>query len=415
MESKKSSVGGRSILIHCGWAAAVAVAFVSGRGGSLSPSPDSASPKPERTPVHTDDSTDRADGGNRRAGTPPPGSQDAIDELRGRFFAALEEPNSLTRLRRTMDFYATLDASSWEAAYNAMTIETVQTGRTHDLEWRLLLQRSGEVGGEPAMKRFFKEGNRFASSLVVTGWATTEPNAARAWVESLPAGQDRATFVGDLVDGMVVRDPGAAASLLASLPAAERSRYADKLMRGSIQTGGYAAATVALEQARKGEAAAGETGTGYTSSLFATLADRMLFSNWTAKTPQAACRWIGEHAAPGDLHPALLAHAAKDWAHFDPPGALDWVGSLSARVDGGTLLSGVGGVVGQWVKKDANSVGLWLNANPDHPLSDQVAYGYAESVMKLDPAAANWIEAIKDPALRERAQQRIPRSPVIRQ
>ncbi len=79
------------------------------------------------------------------------------------------------------------------------------------------------------------------------------------------------------------------------------------------------------------------------------------------------------------------------------------------------MLSGVGGVVGQWVKKDANSVGLWLNANPDHPLSDQVAYGYAESVMKLDPAAANWIEAIKDPALRERAQQRIPRSPVIRQ
>ena len=65
--------------------------------------------------------------------------------------------------------------------------------------------------------------------------------------------------------------------------------------------------------------------------------------------------------------------------------------------------------------KDANSVGLWLNANPDHPLSDQVAYGYAESVMKLDPAAAaNWIEAIKYPALRERAQQRIPRPPVIR-
>ena len=68
------------------------------------------------------------------------------------------------------------------------------------------------------------------------------------------------------------------------------------------------------------------------------------------------------------------------------------------------------------MKKDASAVGLWLNANPDHPLRDQVTYGYAESVMKLDPAAAaKWIEAIKDEGLREQAQRRIPRPPVIRQ
>jgi len=157
-----------------------------------------------------------------RAGAAPDRSA-ATDELRGRLFAALEEPNSLTRLRHVMNFYATLDASTWETAYDGMAIETIQTGRTHDLEWRLMLQRSGELGGARAMERFVREGNRFASSLVLTGWAAADPVAARAWVEALPAGDGRQTFTGDLVDGMVQRDPALGLALLASLPSGERA------------------------------------------------------------------------------------------------------------------------------------------------------------------------------------------------
>ena len=398
-----------NLLVHGGWAAAVVVAFVAGHEGLPSPAPV---PRLAAPTARAEDSAERPGQKTTPPEPPLPNSQMAIDDVRGRFFAALEEPNSLTRLRRTMDFYATLEAGSWETAYDAMTIETVQTGRKHDVEWRLLLQRSGEVGGLQAMRRFFKEGGSLQSSLVLTGWAAADPAAARAWVEALPAGPAQSGFLGDLVDGMVQRDPAAAEALLASLPADDRADYAGNFIRGTIQSGGYAAATIALDAARRREAAAGETKAGYTGSLFATLADRILYSNWNAKTPQAACHWIAEHAAPGDLQPELLAHAAGDWARFDPPGAFDWVSTLSAKVEDEALLGGVGGVVEQWVKKDANAVGLWLNANPDHPLRDQAAYSYAERVMKLDPAAAaNWIEAIKDPALREQARQRLVRAP----
>ncbi len=335
-----------------------------------------------------------------------PVSPASIDEVRARLFATLEEPNTLTRLRRFMEFSATLDASNWETAYDGMTIETVQTGRTHSFEWRLMLQRSGELGGIRAMDRFFKGGNHLASSLVLTGWAAVEPAAARAWVEALPAGSDRQTFIGDLVDGMVQRDPAQAAALLASIPSQDRASYSGKLIDGVFQHGGTAAATAMLEQTRKKETAAGD-GTERTSrAMFAALADRVLFSNWTAKTPQMACLWIGQHSTPGDLGPELLTHAAGDWARIDPVNALGWVQSLGSQLDAGTVQAGVTGVVGQWVKKDAGAVGDWLNANADQPLHDQVIYAYAGQLTKLNPAAAaSWIETIQDPDFRTRARQ----------
>ena len=397
----------KPILIHALWAAVAVLAFMFGRTDSSSlprgaePALPSASANVAAEPAERSAAAD-----GPRAGAAPDGSA-ATDELRARLFAALEEPNSLTRLRRVMDFFATLDAATWETAYAGMIIETIQTGRTHDLEWRLMLQRSGEVGGARAMERFFKEGNRFASSLVLTGWGAADPVAARAWVEALPAGAARQAFIGDLVDGMVQRDPALASALLASLPPEERAAYGGKLIRGTIQHGGYAVATAVLDEVRRAEAGRDADSETSSQAMFATLADCILSSNWKAKTPQAACLWIGQHAAPGDLQPDLLTHAAGDWARLEPVHALDWVQSLGTRLDGETAQRGVGGVVEQWVKKDASAAGLWLNANPDHPLHDRVAYAYAERLVKLDPsAAASWVETIQDPDLRARAQQR---------
>ena len=322
----------------------------------------------------------------------------ATEEVRAQFLTALEEPNTITRLQRVMDFFATLDATTWPAAYEAMTIETVQTGRTHDLEWRLMLQRGGEVGGVEAMRLLGqKKEGQLARSLALTGWAAVDFAAARAWVAALPDGPEKQKYFGDLVDGAVMRDPAQAGSLLATLPQDARANFAENLMEGTIQHGGFTAATTLLDQIR---ASAAKDDLEYTSGLFGTLAERVLRSNWLAKTPQAACAWIAAHGTASDLQPDLLSHAAGDWARVDPEGAIGWVDSLTGRAEANAMTFAVQGVVTQWGKKDAPAVGTWLNANTGHAQYDRVAWSYAQQLVRTDPAAAaQWRDTIKDPDL----------------
>jgi hypothetical protein len=413
---QSSKFGG--LLVHGGWAAAVILAFVVGRSG------DGAKVNPDGSPANPGmeqaGNTGAAEPGASRGedGGPPVGLTDQeVEAVRTAYFDVLEEPNELTRLRKTMEFFESLTAASWQTAFDAMAIETVQTGRTHDMEWRLLLRRGGELMGAAGMEQFVKEGKRYEGSLIMTGWAATDPMAARAWVEALPPGEDRSTFLGDLVDGMVQQDPTDAVELLASLSPSERAAYAGKLIRGTIQHGGYAAATAALEQARQAQADAGETNTSYTNSMFRTIADRVLFSNWTAKTPQLACRWIGENAEAGDLNPTLLKRAAGDFARADPAGAVLWLETLSQRADKSSMLAGVDGIVEQWTTKIPGGVTQWLEATPDHPLYDQVAMVYLQRFQgQMEPGstlkAVNFgikkvVEKIKDPVLKQRAQMMI--------
>ncbi|MFT3721947.1 MAG: hypothetical protein QM773_00055 [Hyphomonadaceae bacterium] len=357
--------------------------------------PKSATVNPQSV---TANETHAADG---RAGAKPDSmasESHGAEEVRAKFLAALEDPNSITRLQGVMNLFAALDATTWPAAYEAMTIETVQTGRVHDLEWRLMLQRGGEVAGADAMKllKQKKEG-QLARSLALTGWATANFSAARAWVEALPDGAERANYLGDLVDGAVMRDPSEAVTFLATLPDEKRAELADKLMEGTIQKGGFAAATNLLEEIRS---SSGKDDHEYTAELFSTLADRMLRSSWLAKTPQNACAWIGAHGTEQDLQPDLLEHAAGDWARMDPEGAVGWVDSLTGRAAPEAMLNAVVGVVNQWGKGNPQVIGTWLNANSGHTQYDRVAWAFARNLMKTDPAtAAQWRDTIKDQEL----------------
>ncbi|HEY3789131.1 MAG TPA: hypothetical protein VGL71_09760 [Urbifossiella sp.] len=329
--------------------------------------------------------------------------------LTERVRSALSDSDELARQGRISALLANMTASNWPSIMHGFATATLQDGRKNDSEWEMAMKRIGQVAGADGMNYYFQEGvkerNMAASGQCLKGFATAHPDEARSWYTQLPDGVEKSQLRGALVVGLTESAPGKARDFVEALPPQERIGSVGDLVIGTIQSAGYGAANQLLahaaDLAKDGDAANAE----YASAIFKTYSDRVFQISAQHHSPETACRWLDDNLGKPYVTPGVVAKAAANYANEDPARALDWLeASVASRGDASLLQAGAQGLVARW--NDEAGIATWLNNHPTDQLYDPLAQSYARRIAGKDPdAARQWIENIKDEAVKAAARQ----------
>ena len=266
-----------------------------------------------------------------------------------------------------------------------------------DQEMRLFMRAWGGIDGEAAIAEALRERHgdqaeqtKLAQS-VLGGWATSNPTAARAWIDAQERGGRTEQLALGLIDGWSVNDFAAAAAYAETRPRSrQRDRFIELLLRRATHSGGVPAA-----QAWFASIADDEHNQTYKRRAFNGVVQAMLY-----RDPAEAASWIAANAKEKFVSGAAVRLAADTLALKSPRSAMDWVDSLDG-LDDEARRQGVDLVFERWALNDLDGAGKWLGENQGRPEYDVLAAKYAGRIRGDDPEAAKlWVDSISDESMR---------------
>lgn len=296
---------------------------------------------------------------------------------------------------------------------NALEIAAVfdaahQTGARYTEEHKMFMRAWGAVDGANALRHALDQAGETKGSPVVlsaiAGWATTDPTAARDWVENLEDGQAKEDIIVGLLDGWAIVDHESASRYIESRPRTPaRNRARQMLLERALMTGGIPAAqnwfrTINGEDNNK----------MYKQLAFDELTTRML-----AHDPLAVADYIKANDGENHTRGRAIRNTARTIASTDPAAAIDFVTSLE-NLRPGQLTGTYSDIVHEWAQADPGAAGNWLNTQADHPRHDVMVNRYISSIADLEPALAlQWANTI-DNDNRRRSSQMIAAASLLK-
>lgn len=314
---------------------------------------------------------------------------------------ALLEPDPLVRARKLADLLGSLTAE------NAPLVAEVfqrfeKTGRNFESEQNLFLRAWGRVDGGAAVAFTTKGGTDLRAKsktlAALAGWATTDANSTRAWLEALPDTAPREELIYGLLDGWSTVSFTAAASYAESRPRSpSRESFRELLLERSLAMGGVPAA----QQWFQG-IADNEHNSLYKQRAFAEVIRSMLY-----RDPAAAAQWLAQQGGRAYLTAGPITETAAKLAQTAPLEALRWLENFRTAPDG-AVKDGFSLVMKDWAKRDLNAAGLFLQGQAQHPQYDAMAGSFAQAIAKSNPQnALAWAQSIRDEAARTAAQEAV--------
>lgn len=314
-----------------------------------------------------------------------------------------EKFRSSNPIDRRFAFSALLEGLTAE---NALQIrEQLEHLGDKSAEYREFHYAWGAIGGvEAVLFGADTPGDDMAPTLA--GWASTDQEAARAWLEALdmeadprfdsllvdrkiPAEALRNHLMGGLVAGMASTDPAAASQLVHDLVASGN------------------------------EAAYG-------------MIHRVVGTVLRSSTPTEAAAWA-ERMSDERLRRRSMEHVAAVYASRDFEGARDWALTLADRPDGAGVVSLVGSrmarrdppsamawlddlppgdgqsagahrVMREWTDRDPTAASDYLASMIESPARDSAITGLTQRLAQEDPqSAVTWAETITSDSRRQRS------------
>ncbi len=218
-------------------------------------------------------------------------------------------------------------------------------------------------------------------------WVEADLTAAREFVESLPAGENRRLLAGIFMECWAAKDPRGAAAWLGP-----------KLGTGQwLSCVGALCAEWASQDPKAAAAWAGqlvepsESRTGVESIALA----------WGEKAPLEAVSWM--EGLPAQDQAVAAEQIIGGWSERVPEEAANWLAGAVGRNPNLPASLG-GGLVSSWVGKDAGGASRWLNNLPDGPLYEIAATVFAQSAAEVDPKSAlPWAKTLTNTETRRHA------------
>lgn len=314
---------------------------------------------------------------------------------------ALLEPDPLVRTRKLADLLGSLTAQS--APLVAEVFQRFEkSGRNFESEQNLFLRAWGRVDGGAAVAFTTKGGTdlkpKSKTLAALAGWATTDANSTRAWLEALPDTAPRESLIFGLLDGWSTVNFAAAASYAESRPRSQsRDSFRELLLERSLSMGGVPAAQQWFHSI-----ADNEHNSLYKQRAFDDVIRSMLY-----RDPAAAAQWLAQQGGRAYLTGGPITETAAKLAQTAPLEALRWLENFRAAPDG-AVKDGVATVMKEWAKRDVNAAGLFLQGQAQHPQYDAMAASFAQAIAKSNPQnALAWAQSIRDEAARAAAQDAV--------
>lgn len=324
-------------------------------------------------------------GGANGSATGEPLTGEALENLAKEAF---KDPNPL---KRSLAFAKLLESMTPE---NAQEIrEQMRAQDAGGDQWRLFQYAWGAVDGEGALAASFEiENERYrngALSSAISGWASSDPNGAIAWMNAMEDGDVKNRMQEGLVGGLADYSVSMASDYVVKL-AADGNRRAPDLM-----------ADVASEQLRQSGARSSATWSENLPNgpLKGAAMDRVA-NAFVDEDPVAAAEWAEKYATAA-YGARVIEEVGDEWAERKPAEAVAWLDSLP---EGDGKVDGMQSALGEWARRDPTAASQYLTEMPDSPTKDAAISGFVSRVAWEDPTAAiAWAGTIGQEGQRQEA------------
>ena len=284
---------------------------------------------------------------------------------------AFTDPNPLTRSRA---FAKLLESMTPENAGALM--ESLKSNRAGGDEMRLFLYAWGAMDSAGALAHAEtlegRDKTRFLQSAL-PGWASKNPDAAIAWLNTMAEGEEKERYRGSLVSGLADRDIGLATSYVLARGAAG-DKEADEYIE-----------TIAMEQLRKnGPAASVLWGESLPEGPLKNEALEEIADAYVQRDPAAAAAWAEKYAT-ANTGAGIVEEIGEEWAQRDPKAAVTWLNGLP---DGPAKSEGTFSALREWTRRDPTAASEYLAVLPASASKDSAVSGFARSLAREDPESA---------------------------
>lgn len=310
---------------------------------------------------------------------------------------AMVLPGGSNRLRALMDYYAELDPSQFKE--EAKKLQDVPWGERAVLD-HILFSRWGEVDPIAAMAHTKTMGYDGAAvrGTLMQSWTARSPQDAAAYFANNPTEFNVGRT--EILPGSKKSTASIIAAELLRQDPAGAMKWAESLGKHHM---GEAVQGIIMGTAIENPAEAAAMISSIADADTQKMAEKSLFSDWGKKNWDEAQTWIATLPADNQANALGLAlrglagadpkaaagkltsipegaerdetasKIASKWSREDAVGAAEWLmesGSIEAQK------SGVGSVVGSWVRQDVRAAYEFVNAQPKGELRDKASSAY---------------------------------------
>ncbi len=389
------------------WAASLAGAYRLGRGSSAEPPTVQPPPAPEvvdmappastaspSTPAETSAPTDRVSASQilrdigpdaHASASEPPFSATNPFPLR----RALQNNDPILRAAAFSRILEQLDADNIEAAVKEF--DAMPPGFDRGREFNLLLYAWGRIDGAAALAYLEERGEtrragmgrgaeRMGAFSVMSGWASTDPDGALAWLSQNQTEDGNSPLVLGIINGIAPTNLQKASEIMYDLPLGwQRNRAADMLIDHYLQQG------TGFTTRWAENLPSGELKSGILSRVAGRLADA---------DPAASADWVLS-LSEGEEKEQALTSLVQQWSRQDPAKASEWVDSLSSPE---LKAQGYRAIVDTHLRRrDVAAATAFVNQRNPGPELDPAIGRLAQWLRRSDPPTAlSWAAAVSN-------------------
>lgn len=217
----------------------------------------------------------------------------------------------------------------------------------------------------------------------ITGWATTDVDAAATYIDSIDDERRSQMYTAGLLQGVMVNGAEEAMQFISAMPE-------DNEMRGRYT------AMVATEMLEQGVDSARAWADGLSDPSLKSGALSTVASEYASQDLNAAVSWVTDYAGE-DYGSRAVTEVAETWAESDPRAVLEWAGNLPESAQAGAIAE----ALDEWTERDPMAASEYLRDMPASEAKDNAIEGFATELAREDPTAAiAWAETIGDQELR---------------
>jgi hypothetical protein len=328
------------------------------------------------------------------------------EQARIRSFELLAESNRLARLSKLCELLGTMTTENWREVIDGCVRQTLSSGRTNPEEWRLVLERVGEIAGATALDEALastkrNEKDRARSFLV--GWGAADPIAARDWFEAQQP-ETQSLLMIPLIHGLARSDPQTALTYAATSPEL-RDNFAPQIVNGMMQIGGSKGAEELLSEMNN----RADIPLPVKGAVLYHMAARQIELARMRGEPAAVLDWADHYVGPNLMGPAAVREVVTFAAQADAPGTLDWILARTDRWTAEQAAPIFPAIVQAMQAQAPEQLVAWMDANVDHPQHDAMAQAAGNLLLQQGnfEQARRWAEALRDVQARSKLQQAI--------
>jgi hypothetical protein len=315
---------------------------------------------------------------------------------------AMAETDPIKRSLMIAQLMQNLTADNVQDALAALR-ET--SDRRENFQYFALLQYAwGKIDGEAAIAAAVEEGGRggaFGAMSVISGWASTDPEAAKQWIESQEDGREKMMYMNGLIEGLAKSDPAAATAYVLAMEAPAEGEGG----RGGFDMRSRYISNIAGEMLKQGVEAASAWANDLPAGSMRSSALNEVAQYYARQDPATAAKWIEAYADSADAGGAIREIADR-WARESPAEAARWVAELPEASQADAMRS----VFDDWAQKEPVEASEFLAQLQPSSGRDSAVSGFSRELAGEDPGAAiAWASSIADEALRQSTEMSVAR------